>query len=232
MIRLLRRALIDFIDLLLPRSCLACQKTLETSEALLCIACRLKLPETNLHVAPSAITKFTGKVPVDFSVSYLHFTKGGIAQKLIHQIKYRGKKEAARQLGFWYGNVLKNESDLIQETDLLIGVPLHKSRFKQRGYNQADWIAQGLSEALNVPFSTSLLQRHAFQGSQTKKSKVERWENVKTVFSVAANSSLSGKRIILVDDVLTTGATMEACAQTLLNAGCGSVAVITLAMTK
>ena len=232
MIRLLRRVLIDFIDLLLPCSCLACQKTLETGEALLCISCRLKLPETNLHSTPPAITKFTGKVPVDFSVSYLYFTKGGIAQKLIHQIKYRGKKEAARQLGFWYGNRLKDESDLILETDLLVGVPLHKSRLKQRGYNQADWIAEGLSDALNIPFSTSLLQRHAFQGSQTKKSKVERWENVRTVFSVTDNSRLSGKRVILVDDVLTTGATLEACAQTLLQAGCASVAVITLAITK
>lgn len=232
MIRLLRRVLIDFIDLLLPCSCLACQKTLETGEALLCISCRLKLPETNLHSTPLVITKFTGKVPVDFSVSYLYFTKGGIAQKLIHQIKYRGKKETARQLGFWYGNRLKDESDLILETDLLVGVPLHKSRLKQRGYNQADWIAEGLSDALNIPFSTSLLQRHAFQGSQTKKSKVERWENVRTVFSVTDNSRLSGKRVILVDDVLTTGATLEACAQTLLQAGCASVAVITLAITK
>ncbi|OIN57175.1 ComF family protein [Arsenicibacter rosenii] len=232
MIRLLRQALIDFVDLLLPRSCLACLKTLETSEALLCTSCRLHLPETNLHVVPSVITKFTGKVPVDFSVSYLHFTKGGIAQKLIHQIKYRGKKEAARQLGYWYGKVLKSESDLIRESDLLIGVPLHTSRLKQRGYNQADWIAEGLSEALHIPFSTDLLKRHAFQGSQTKKSKVERWENVRSVFSVAANNRLSGQRVILVDDVLTTGATLEACAHTLLEAGCSSVAVITLAVTK
>ena len=234
MFRLIRQAFIDLIDLLLPVSCLACSKTLERTEMLLCTSCRFSLPETNLHKVPyvHTTTKFAGKVPVDFVLSYLYFTKGGISQKLIHQIKYQGRKEAAKELGAWYGFQLKNDGFSLTENDVLIGVPLHKSRLLQRGYNQADWIAQGLSESLSLPYSTDILVRISFNESQTRKSRVERWENVKSVFEVSDATKIQGKRAIIVDDVLTTGATIEACAVELLKAGCTSVGVITLAITK
>lgn len=234
MFRFISQALSDFIDLLFPRPCLGCTKTLETSETLLCTACRLKLPETRQHLngGVANITKFAGKVPIEFVVSYLYFNKGGIAQKLIHQLKYKGKKEAARELGQWYGQQLKQESELLSQVDLIVGVPLHKSRFKQRGYNQADWLADGLAESLQIPFRTDVLIRTAFKESQTRKNRLERWENVKTVFAVNKADDVVGKRVVIVDDVLTTGATIEACAVELQKAGCTSIGVITLAVTK
>ncbi|WP_232074099.1 ComF family protein [Spirosoma aureum] len=164
--------------------------------------------------------------------SFIHYAKAGTVQKLIHQIKYKGQKEAAKEIAGWYGYQLKSESELIKEIDVIIGVPLHKRRLQQRGYNQADWIAEGLSEALNVPARTDILIRKRFKESQTRKNRLERWENVKTVFAVPNPEEIEGKNIVIVDDVLTTGSTIEACAIELLRAGCKSVGVLTLATTR
>ena len=166
-----------------------------------------------------------------FAASFVYFTKGGTVQKLIHQIKYKGRKEAAKEMASWYGYQLKTESRLLDDADMLVGVPLHKSRLNQRGYNQADWIAEGLSEALDIPMRTDVLIRKRFRSSQTRKNRMERWENVKTVFDVPDYREVADKNIIIVDDVLTTGATIEACAVELLKAGCRSVGVLTIAAT-
>ena len=225
----------DFTDLIFPVTCLGCDQGLVAHEKILCATCRLNLPETGQHQSPydqNLLNKFAGKVPVLFIASYLYFTKGGIVQRLIHRVKYKGQKEAAKEMAIWYGHQLKSESDLLNETDLLIGVPLHKSRQNQRGYNQADWIAEGLSESLDIPLRTDVLVRKRFVASQTRKSRMERWENVATVFSVTKPEAVAGKNVVLVDDVLTTGATLEACAVELLNAGCRSVGMLTLATTR
>ncbi|GAB4015735.1 hypothetical protein GCM10028773_06830 [Spirosoma koreense] len=165
-------------------------------------------------------------------MSYAYFTKGGIVQKLIHAIKYKNQKEAAKEIASWYGSQLKTESCLSKEIDVIIGVPLHESRLLQRGYNQADWIAEGLSEVLDVQCRKDVLIRTQFKSSQTRKSRLERWENVKTVFAVSSPDIIKDKNVMLVDDVLTTGATLEACALELFNSGCKSVSIVTLAVTK
>lgn len=234
MFQFIYQALSDFVDLLFPIPCLGCGKTLETSEKLLCTSCRLSLPETDQHLSAGELNvkKFAGKVPVEFVISYLYFVKGGIAQKLIHQIKYKGRKEAAKELGIWYGHHLKQNSLLFEHVDFLIGVPLHKSRLRQRGYNQADWLAEGLAESLQIESRSDVLERTAFKESQTRKNRLERWENVKSVFVVKNPQEVVGKRIIIVDDVLTTGATIEACAVELHKSGAASIGVITLAVTK
>lgn len=234
MFRFIYQSLSDFVDLLFPVPCIGCKKTLESSEMLLCTTCRLTLPETGQHIAGGIqnITKFAGKVPINFVVSYLYFTKGGVAQKLIHQLKYKGKKETAKQLGLWYGYQLKQECSLLNNVDYLVGVPLHKSRERQRGYNQADWLASGLAEALQIPNRTDVLARTEFNGSQTRKNRFERWENVKSVFATKLPQDVNGRRIVIVDDVLTTGATIEACAMELQKAGAASIGVITLAVVK
>ncbi|AKD58021.1 ComF family protein [Spirosoma radiotolerans] len=232
MIRIIRALLADFADLLFPTLCLGCTNSLGTNEKILCTKCRISLPETNQHKEPydlNLLNKFAGKVPVRFLASYVYFSKGGIVQKLIHAIKYKGQKEVAKEVAGWYGYQLKSETTLINEIDVLIGVPLHKSRFQQRGYNQADCIAEGLSEALNIPMRTDVLIRNRFKESQTRKNRLERWENVKTVFSVQNEHEIQYKHVAIVDDVLTTGATLEACAVELLQAGCKSVSVLTLA---
>ena len=224
----------DFADLLFPTLCLGCSRSLGANEKVLCIDCRINLPETKQHHEPyerDLLNKFAGKVPIAFLASFVYFKKGSIVQKLIHQIKYRGQKEAAKELAGWYGFQLKTESNLTDNMDLLVGVPLHKSRLNQRGYNQADWIAEGLSAALAIPARTDVLIRKRFRSSQTRKNRMERWENVKTVFDVPDYREVAGKNIILVDDVLTTGATIEACAIELLKAGCRSVGVLTIAAT-
>ena len=235
MFRFIHTLLVEFIDLLFPIQCLGCDQALGDNEKILCTHCRINLPETNHHREPydeSLLNKFTSRVPIQFLSSYVYFTKGGIVQRLIHNIKYKGHKEVAKEIANWYGHLLKLESKLIQETDLIIGVPLHKSRLQQRGYNQADWIAEGLAEALNVPMRTDILIRNRFEESQTRKNRLERWENVKTVFSVTNSGAVKHKNVIVVDDVLTTGATIEACAIELVKAGCKSVSILTLATTK
>ena len=234
MFRFIIKLLVDFTDLLFPTLCLGCNQSLRPNEHILCTKCRINLPETGQHREPydqHLLNKFAGKVPIQFAASYVYFTKGGIVQKLIHGIKYRGRKEAAKEIAIWYGHQLKVESTLTNEIDVLIGVPLHKSRFQQRGYNQADYIAEGLSESLNVPHRTDVLKRNRFKESQTRKNRLERWENVRTVFSVENYEEIKGKNVVVVDDVLTTGATIEACAAELLKAGCKSVGVLTIAAT-
>ena len=235
MIRIIRALLADFTDLLFPTLCLGCTNSLGVNEIILCTKCRISLPETNQHKEPydpDLLNKFAGKVPVQFLASYMFFNKGGIVQKLIHSIKYKGKKEVAKEVASWYGYQLLSDTTLSKEIDVIIGVPLHKSRFQQRGYNQADCIAEGLSVALNVPMRTDVLIRNQFKGSQTRKNRLERWENVKTVFSVQDELEIQNKNVALVDDVLTTGATLEACAIELLRAGCKSVSVLTLAAAR
>lgn len=235
MFRFIQATVTDFIDLLFPVLCLGCSKSLRANETILCAACRINLPETNQHRQPDndfVLNKFAGKVPIRFVASYLHFSKGGIVQKLIHRIKYKGQKEAAKEMAIWYGHQLKKEDSQFPEIDLLVGVPLHKRRYQQRGYNQADWIAEGLSEALAVPARTDILVRKRFKSSQTHRNRMERWENVRTEFGVNNADAVVGQRVAIVDDVLTTGATLEACAIELLQAGCQSVSVITLAATR
>lgn len=235
MFRFIRGLITDFVDTLYPTLCLGCTRSLGDNETILCTHCRINLPETRQHHnldTSIPLNKFAGKVPINFVVSYLHYQKGGVVQKLIHRIKYKGQKEAARAMAEWYGTQLKHESLLPERIDLLIGVPLHKSRFNQRGYNQADWIAEGLAESLNVACRTDVLVRRRFKTSQTKKNRLERWENVKTVFAVRNAEAVFNKNVVIVDDVLTTGATIEACAIELLRAGCQSVGVITLAATR
>lgn len=235
MFRFIHAVFNDFADLLFPTLCLGCDRSLAANEKVLCTHCRINLPETGQHREPydrNLLNKFAGKVPIRFIASYVHFTKGGTVQKLIHCVKYKGQKEAAKEIAGWYGYQLKTESNLTDGVDMLVGVPLHKSRLQQRGYNQADYIAEGLSESLNIPMRTDVLIRKRFKESQTRKSRMERWENVKTVFAVPDAAEVKGRHIILVDDVLTTGATLEACAAELLKAGCQSVSILTIAATR
>lgn len=235
MIRFIRSLLADFADLLFPVLCLGCTNSLGENEVILCTKCRISMPETNQHKEPydrNLLNKFAGKVPVQFVASYVYFTKGGLIQKLIHSIKYKSRKEVAKEVAGWYGYQLRSESDLVKEIDLIVGVPLHKSRFQQRGYNQADWIAEGLSEALDVPSRTDVLVCKGFKESQTRKNRLQRWENVNTVFSVENQLAIRDKNVVIVDDVMTTGATIEACAVQLVRAGCKSVSVLTLATVR
>lgn len=233
--KLFTSGLNGLLDLFYPNPCLLCQETLQVQEEYICTACRFNLPETGQHQDKALVSgqlKFAGKVPVAFVYAYLYFNKKGKTQKLIHALKYRDRKEVGNLLGRWYGFQLKTEIQLHQQIDLIVGVPLHPAKLRQRGYNQSDWFAMGLSETLEIPWSNQILERNQYTISQTGKDRIGRWENVNRVFRVNNPDLVANKRIVLVDDVLTTGATLEACTAALLAANSQSVGILTIAATR
>ncbi|WP_426489864.1 ComF family protein [Hymenobacter sp. 102] len=224
--------LTDFVSLLFPQVCLACQEPLARGEDHLCTICRTELPYTDYHRLPAEqnplARRFWGKLPVRYTLSYLRFQKHGRVQHLLHQLKYRGQQAVGRVLGRWYGRELL-DAGLHAAFDLIIPVPLHARKLAQRGYNQADSFAEGLAAGLNSRCATDALRRVAYTKSQTRKNRLERWQNVETVFEVAKPDLVYGQHILVVDDVLTTGATLEACCAVLLAAGAREVSVATIA---
>jgi len=224
--------LTDFVSLIFPRVCLACEEPLGRGEEHVCTGCRAQLPYTNYHQLPAAenplARRFWGKVPVEHALSYLRFLRHGRVQHLLHQLKYQGQREIGAVLGQWYGHELYQHG-LADTFDLIVPVPLHPRKLAKRGYNQADYVADGFSKGLQVPWAANILRRITHTDSQTKKNRVERWQNVATVFEVADATHVTGLHVLLVDDVLTTGATLEACAVALLAAGARAVSIATLA---
>ena len=218
------------LDIIYPRSCEACGESLLGGENLICIKCIIDLPQTNSHKESieSISNRFWGKIPVANTITYLKFTQKGKVQKMIHALKYRNKQELGVLLGKLYGTELKSV-EFEKKIDLLIGVPLHPTKLLQRGYNQADCIAEGLSVALGVSFETEAVKRITYTDSQTKKSRIERFQNVENIFEVVDAEKIKDKRIAIVDDVLTTGSTIESLASVLLNEGCKEISIVTIA---
>ncbi|MHC2990566.1 hypothetical protein OB13_02805, partial [Pontibacter sp. HJ8] len=213
--------------------CYACDNPLARGEKYICTDCNVKLPYTNFHVhgATELNTlqqRFWGKVPVRFAFAYLYFRPKGRVQRLLHRLKYKGAQELGEQLGKRYGALLSDHR-YADQFDLILPVPLHRLKLRRRGYNQSDGFAKGLSDALKVEWSSSILVRNTDTATQTKKSRLDRWQNVEKVFEVKKPELVKGKRVLLVDDVLTTGATLEACAVVLLESGCQEVSVATIA---
>jgi ComF family protein len=218
------------LSLFYPDLCLACQSNMPVKEDILCVKCQLKLPKTKFHLQKeNAFTeRFWGRLPLHAAASLYRFTKGGHVQHLIHQLKYKGKKDVGLKLGQHYGEQLKT-TPLFQDIDLIIPVPLHPKKKHKRGYNQSSLIARGLSEAMEIPWADKGLVRTAFTDTQTQKSRIERLENVQSAFAVPEASMLHGKHILLVDDVITTGATLEICALKILALSNTKVSMVTLA---
>ena len=223
----------DLLSLLFPEVCYACDGVLARGEKFICTGCNVKLPYTDFHEhgATELNTlqrRFWGKVPVRFAFSYLHFRSKGRVQRLLHRLKYRGAQELGEHLGIRYGSLL-SERQYQTEFDLVLPVPLHRNKLRKRGYNQSDTFAKGLAAAMQLPWSNNTLARITNTETQTRKNRLARWQNVEEVFRVTKPEEVKGKRVLLVDDVLTTGATLEACAVVLLAAGCAEVSVVTIA---
>ncbi|MBF9253088.1 ComF family protein [Pontibacter sp. 172403-2] len=202
-------------------------------EKYICTKCNVKLPYTDFHVHGATELnplqrRFWGKVPVRFAFAYLHFVPKGRVQRLLHRLKYKGAQELGAHLGQRYGSLL-SEHQYNQQFDLIVPVPLHKYKLRRRGYNQSDTFAKGLAEAMKVPWSSNTLARLLDTATQTKKNRLDRWQNVEQVFQVVRPEQVQGKRILVVDDVMTTGATLETCAVELLKAGAAEVSVVTIA---
>ena len=197
--------------------CLACGAGLHRTERFLCLGCLHSLPKTGFHrdADNPVMQTFRGRLPVVWAGSFLYFRKETRVQNLVHQLKYKGQKELGVYLGKLYGSELR-QSTVLPPPDYVVPVPMHPRKEKKRGYNQAALFAAGLAESTGAILDTATLIKTTATESQTRKGRLSRWENVKEVFSLNDADHFAGKHILLADDVITTGATLEACGQMLL----------------
>jgi len=223
----------DLLTVFFPPTCNGCGGLLNENEGLLCLDCVYHLPRTGFHTDPDNIVAqvFWGRVPLQAAASFLYFNKGNTVQRLLHQLKYQGNQEIGLWLGERYGRELL-KSPLFSGIDEIIPVPLHSSKFRKRGYNQSELFAKGLAKTMGKPLDHSTLLRQSATETQTKKSRYQRWENVSEVFTTDHPERVEGKHILLVDDVLTTGATLEASARVLLGIKNLKVSVVTIAFSN
>ncbi|KAA3440425.1 ComF family protein [Rufibacter hautae] len=223
----------DFLVLLFPEECRACGGELALGEEVVCSHCRIKLPYTDFHLSPtqnSLHEVFWGRVPIQLAVAYLKFQEKGRVQRLLHQLKYKGQEEVGEVLGRWFGAQIKKQDDF-RSIDLVVPVPLHKSKLKQRGYNQVEAFAREIADALEKPLVVDALQKNRVSATQTSKNREARWEAMRQLYAIQKPAAVQGKHVLLVDDVITTGATIEACADILLKNGASGVSVASIAYT-
>ncbi len=233
-LRKLAQAWADFTSLIFPRLCLACQQPIAFDEAFICLDCQATLPETDFHLTQNnAFTeRFDGRFRVETAAALFFFTKKSRTQHLIHEIKYGDKREAAVELGRFLGQKLLNQPHF-QGIDCIIPVPMHPKKRIQRGFNQAELFADGLAETMQITVDVSVLQKTKMTESQTKKSRLERLQNAEDMFILTDPSVLANKKVLIVDDVMTSGATLESCAHTILAASPNTkISFATIAFAK
>ncbi|MGZ4089152.1 MAG: ComF family protein [Bacteroidia bacterium] len=208
----------DFMSLIYPRRCEACSNLLFKHETFICNFCSVNLPKSNYHKYPGNELEqvFAGRIPFEGVYSFYVFEKSGKVQRLLHHIKYQEQKELAVFLGTQYTKELLKDNFGFN-FDVIIPIPLHENKLKQRGYNQSECFAKGLSQAGKVTLDTNSMIRVTETATQTRRKKYARWENVEGIFQLTSDEHLKGKHILIVDDVITTGATIEAAWEALKN---------------
>lgn len=223
----------NLLNVLFPVSCNGCSKLLLKNENIVCAKCIHNLPYTYHHnVKETEIHKvFYGLLPVEFCASMLYFNKKGIAQNLIHNLKYRNRQENGTYLGNLYSKELKN-LEIFKEIDCIVPVPLHKKRLYERGYNQVTTFCNALENNLLISVIDDVLVKTQHLKSQTNRSKEGRKESNKNVFSIENQHKIEGKHILIVDDVFTTGATIEACANEILKIKNTKISILTIAYSQ
>jgi ComF family protein len=211
-----------------PHTCTGCGSDLLPVSSTLCIRCLDAMPETNFESLPGNTVEklFWGRVPLQAATAQFYFTKESLMQHLMHQLKYKGNKELGWQLGRVMGEEIKRAERFMP--DVLIPLPLFPAKEKKRGYNQATVLCEGMAEAMHIPVIHDAVIRSSHTETQTKKGRIERWQNMEGKFVLANTASIANKHILLVDDVVTTGATLEACAAELLKAENTRVSIATL----
>lgn len=214
-----------------PHLCAGCHTELTGTEQVLCLHCLLALPLTGLHRHPhnKVYRNFIGRLPLERATAFTYFTKDGMMQHLLHQLKYKGRTGIGPYLGQLFATGLQADH-WFEGIDLLAPVPLHRRKAQRRGFNQAALITRGMASASGLPVAEDVLIRVKDTGSQTRKSRPERLDNVDSVFVVKRPELVRGKHLLLVDDVLTTGATLEAAGLALLGAGAARLSLATLAL--
>ncbi|HAP01398.1 MAG TPA: hypothetical protein DCQ93_05670 [Bacteroidetes bacterium] len=221
----------DMLFLFFPEVCAACERSLVSHEQILCTTCKFKLPRTGFHNWDDnfMMKHFWGRVDLKAAYSFLYFSKETKVQRLLHLLKYKGRPEIGNYIGDLYGSELKNDG-AVDHIDFIIPVPLHPTKEEARGYNQALKFAEGISEATGIPVRHDFLVRGTISETQAKKSRFERWRNVKDKFFSKNENKWRGKNILLVDDVMTTGSTLEACCRGLLDKCEVNITVATIAV--
>ncbi len=229
----LKRYTEDLINLLFPDLCNGCGKLLYRGEKDICTKCLYDLPYTDFHLYEDNLVakQLWGRLPLNAAMAMLYFKKGTKVQNLLHSLKYKGKTEVGLTLGKLLAQKL-SQSEFYADIDMIVPVPLHQKKLRQRGYNQSEYIAKGLATALDLSVSTTHLLRNKATETQTKKARYTRYENMQDVFSVKNETELLNKHILLVDDVITTGATLEACGNTLLNHGIKKLSIAAVAFAE
>lgn len=207
----------DINYVLLPKVCFGCNTQLTRGEHLLCTVCRNDLPITDYNfLEENAVDRvFYGRIPVKKATSFLFFSQNGIVKELLHHLKYKNQESIGAFLGDWYGEILKEQGGL-EQIDTIIPVPLHHKKLKKRGYNQIDLFGKRLAHHLNMQFLKDILIKTANTKTLTKKSRFNRWQSTEELYQVVDSGLLKNKKVLLVDDVITTGATIEACGSALL----------------
>jgi ComF family protein len=221
----------SLINLFFPASCAGCKNMLMSNENVICTACRHEMPLTQHHLNPEneAFKKFYGRIPVEHVSALLYFHKKGIVQELIHSLKYRGQEAIGRVLGEWYAEELKKIPNL-NSVDIIIPVPLHPKKLRERGYNQVSEFGNALAKSLHIPVNNSILFRQVYSQTQSQKNRLGRTEGIDSVFDVTFSESHHNQHYLLIDDVITTGATLEVCAQALLKIPGAKISIVCMAM--
>jgi len=223
----------SLLQIVFPHVCDGCGSDLLNIESRLCIRCVASLPETNFeqHAANPVEKTFWGRIPIMNAAAHFYFTKESLMQHLIHQFKYKANKELGLQLGRMMGNAIKS-SNRFNNIDALVPLPLFPSKEKKRGYNQAMILCEGMAEILSLPVLNKVVTRPQHTETQTKKGRIERWKNIEGKFQLIDPQAIQNRHLLLVDDVVTTGATLEACGNELLTAENVRLSIATLCVAS
>ena len=221
----------DFIDIIFPRSCAVCGKALSSGERDICINCLIDLPRIDTYTHSNQLEKlFYGILPVERVTSYIYYSKESPYNNLIHRMKYSDRPEIGERMATIATKELIRQN-FFETIDIIIPLPLSKKKKRERGYNQCDYIAEGLSHITGIPVLKDCVMRNKSNETQTHKTRDERWKNVEGIFSLTKPEQMEGKHILLIDDILTTGATLTSCAIA-IQQGCNCrISVFTLAYT-
>jgi ComF family protein len=233
MLKILDEIRKNLLNVLFPVFCNGCSNLLLKNENVICTKCIHNLPLTHHHnIKETEIEKvFYGLIPFEFGASMLYFNKKGISQNLIHNLKYRNRQEIGTFLGNLYATELIH-LETFKEIDYIIPVPLHKKRFHERGYNQVTTFCKSIENKLTIPILDDVLVKKHYLKSVTDKSKEGRLTHNKNVFSIENQDKIEGKHILIIDDVFTTGATIEACAKEILKIKNTKISILTMAYSQ
>ncbi|MFN2439492.1 MAG: ComF family protein [Chitinophagaceae bacterium] len=223
----------SLLHLIFPHVCEGCGSDIIDSNQMLCLRCLSSLPQTNFHLyGNNPIEKlFWGRLPVTYATAQYYFTKESMMQHLIQQFKYRANMELGLYLGKLIGNSLI-QSNRFLLIDALVPLPLHEAKERKRGFNQATILCNGIAEVMGKPILKDVVIRNTQTESQTKKNRVERWQNMDNRFELTNETQLANKHILLIDDVVTTGATLEACGKELLKGDNTRLSIATLCFSS